>query len=535
MEQGPRGQRETLWRRIFGHLRPPLAAWLAFAACALFLGFAFQGTRGLWEPDEGRYAEVAREMLVSGDFLTPHLDLEPHFTKPPLTYWCIAASLEAFGHHEWAVRLYLSLSFALTGLLVAALGARMWDRKTGFLAGTIYLTSLTPFIGASFVTPDTLLALWTAIALYSFWRATEHPSWRWSLTTGAAFGLGFLTKGPPALAFLPGMLLWRRFARPRAAGASRRELAGILLGLVLGLSWFLVVAARQAGLARYFLAGEVVGRIAGHHHRNSAWYGPWVIYGPALIGGALPWCLGWPTLWRAFRSRFEQEGGLRPLLRAHPRLALLLACFGPALTLFCVVRSRLPLYVLPLFIPLALATARGLSRIELAPLGVFPLAWPNRRQVPRLTLWVGCLCAIRLGLAAVPTPKDARSLYRALQPLGDVELIVEDQESHHGLAFYSERDLEYVSGLGATPESVRTIPIGIELAEETQAKEAGHLYLVRQPLAPRLDALLRDARATIRARQEVGEYEAIWTEPRAMTGGGAGEWRWAGPRAMPPG
>ena len=107
--------------------RRPLRAWLAFAAFALVLAFAFQGTRGLWEPDEGRYAEVAREMLVSGDLLTPHLDFEPHFTKPPLTYWCITASMAAFGRNEWAVRLYLALSFALTGLAIAALGARMWD------------------------------------------------------------------------------------------------------------------------------------------------------------------------------------------------------------------------------------------------------------------------------------------------------------------------------------------------------------------------------------------------------------------------
>jgi len=532
MEHGPRRRLQAV-RRSGG-----VRSWLAFAALALLLGFAFQGTRGLWEPDEGRYAEVAREMLVSGDFLTPRLDLAPHFTKPPLTYWCIAASLEAFGHREWAVRLFLSVSFALTGLWVALLGARMWNRKTGILAGTIYLTSLTPFLGASFVTPDTLLALWTAIGLYSFWRSVESRSrpgtWLWPIATGVAFGLGFLTKGPPALAFLPGMLLWQRFTG--SADRSRfRYLPGVLLGAALGLSWFVVVATRQSGLARFFLEGEVVGRILGHHHRNSAWYGPLVIYGPALLGGALPWCLGWPKLLRLLRATAAREGGLQSILRTRPRLALLVGCCLPALVIFCAVRSRLPLYVLPLFIPMALLTARGLVAAELALVTRPAMGWFGRRQLARLAVWVGGLFAIRLGLAALPTSKDARSLYQALRPLGDVELIVDDKESHHGLAFYSERNVEYVSGLGASPESVRTIPIANELAEESQANEGPHLYLVRRPTVTRLDELLRNARATIRARQDVGAFEAIWTEPGGMTGGGAGEWRWAGPRAMPPG
>jgi hypothetical protein len=143
--------------------------------------------------------------------------------------------------------------------------------------------------------------------------------------------------------------------------------------------------------------------------------------------------------------------------------------------------------------------------------------------------------ALRGQEPGLPTANDARSLYQALRPLGDVELIVDDHESHHGLAFYSERDVEYVSGLGATPESVQTIPIADELAEETRANEEPHLYLVRRPRATRLDELLRKARATIRARQEVGAFQAIWTKPGAETGGSAGEWRWAGPRAMPPG
>src|SRR4030095_16966575 len=112
MEQGRRWKREANRRpgRRPGRLHlSPLAAWLAFAACAFLLGFAFIGTRGLWEPDEGRYAESAREMLVSGDFMTPHLRAQAHFTKPPMTYWLIAGSMAVLGPTEIAVRLPTAL------------------------------------------------------------------------------------------------------------------------------------------------------------------------------------------------------------------------------------------------------------------------------------------------------------------------------------------------------------------------------------------------------------------------------------------
>ncbi|HWN82515.1 MAG TPA: hypothetical protein VNM87_10495, partial [Candidatus Udaeobacter sp.] len=254
------------------------------------------------------------------------------------------------------------------------------------------------------------------------------------------------------------------------------------------------------------------------------------------IAGALPWCLGWPKLLRALGAAAAREGGLRPFLRARPRLTLLVAGFLPALAIFCVVRSRLPLYVLPLFIPMSLITARALAAH--APGSALSLAALGRRPAVRFALWIGCLCGIRLALAALPTDRDARSLYRALRPLGNVELIVDDHQSHHGLAFYSQRDVEYVSGLGASPESVRTIPIADELAEESQTNEEPHLYLVRRPTATRLDELLRGARATIRARQQIGDFEAIWTDPGATAGGSGGwggdAWRWTGPRATPP-
>lgn len=493
------------------------APWVALAALSLLLAFVFQGTRGLWDPDEGRYAEVAREMLVSGDFITPRLDAQPHFTKPPLTYWCIAASMHVFGRSEWAVRLFLSLAYAATVLVAAALGARIWNRKTGLWAGLVYATSLTPFTGASFVTPDTLLALWEALALYTFWRGFTADSARerflWPALTGAAFGLAFLTKGPPGLVFLPGMLLFRLLPAGRRAGAAPVNGMGIALFALLGLSWFIAVAAQHHGLLAYFLRDEILGRFTGLQHRNPQWYGPFVIYGLALILGSLPWCLLWPRIWRAFRATRGTDPS--SVLSRGAVLFLSISFLFP-IAILSISRSRLPLYVLPLFVPLALATARAI-----VVLGVLPAAAPGRPLLghawaPRLALWTLLLFGGRLGLALWPNDRDARLLYRSLPPAGNAEFVVENWRPHHGLAFYSERDLEYVCWASGAADSaaqaVPCLPVTDEIAEEKTGRHP-HLYLVEKRKADLLQEMLNDAGAHILVRRSVRSIEAVLTAP----------------------
>ena len=107
-------------------LRRAFRAWTWLVLLAALVAFGFQGTRGLSDPDEGRYCEVAREMLASGDFLHPQLEAQPHYTKPPMTYWSIAASLAALGHGEWACRLFQSLAYLATVLLVAMSGVALF-------------------------------------------------------------------------------------------------------------------------------------------------------------------------------------------------------------------------------------------------------------------------------------------------------------------------------------------------------------------------------------------------------------------------
>jgi 4-amino-4-deoxy-L-arabinose transferase-like glycosyltransferase len=468
---------------------PRRAGWLALLGFVLLLGFAFLGTRGLWEPDEGRYAESAREMLAGGDFLRPQLELQPHFTKPPLATWCIAGSIALLGRNEWAVRLHLALAYAITALLTAALGVRLWNPRTGLSAGVIYATSLLPFGAAGIVTTDTLLVLWETLALYGFWRGFTAESragrFGWPALTGAAFGLAFLTKGPPALLFLPALWIFRRLPGGRRAGAPPViNAAGWLLFALAGLSWFAAVILKTPGLLGYFLNEEVVGRVAGQHHRNREWYGPLVIYGPAFLLGFLPWIAFLPRAWRRAMPAGAGRAGWNALLH-RPRTLFLGLLLAVPLLFLVPARSRLPLYVLPLFVPLALAVA-----------GSGGWSGPRRRS-GWLALWVVVLLGARVAFALWPDDKDARRLYRALPPSPGEALVVLDQKPHHGLAFYADRTLENGSWeTAATPGAMPPPRLYVLPAAElprlreilaraglaaTDSAQVGRLALLRAP------------------------------------------------------
>ena len=161
--------------------------WLL--ALLFSLAFAFQGTRAIWEPDEGRYTATALNMLDRGDWLVPTLDGEtPHLTKPPITYWAIATCVEIFGRNEWAARIPGALAFVITGLCVFGIGRRLLPARP-WLPAAIWATFLAPFIGSNIVSTDALLMCFEALAMYAFVEA-------WSLE-GAAAGAGCWRCGSP--------------------------------------------------------------------------------------------------------------------------------------------------------------------------------------------------------------------------------------------------------------------------------------------------------------------------------------------------
>ena len=382
--------------RITQHrLRPdttPAIRWslLFVIAFGLLLGFAFQGTRGLWSPDEGRYTVAALQMLDTGNYLAPaYSPDEVNFSKPPTTYWVIAASMKVFGRTTWAVRIPYALAFLLTLLVLHAMGRRLIPEKP-WLPSVVYGCAVAPFLAGNIVSTDAFLTLCEALAMLGFLRAAfdenEFGRKRYVMLMWLGWGLAFLTKGPPGLmpllAVIPFIVRrdgWRGLGRFFPLG-------GIVLFLLVGLSWYLVVVLRYAGLLDYFLHQEVYNRVfTAAHKRNAGWFGWIKIYLPVLAIGLLPW---WPAMGRVIRRWVSAE---RWSAKGSPNVELFLVLwFLVPFVVFCLVQSRLPLYMLPLFVPLSLLLALELrDRIDLR----------QRKQQLLLAVWVVVLLAAK-GIAA---------------------------------------------------------------------------------------------------------------------------------------
>ena len=165
-------------------------AWLWFTMATLF---CLSGSRGLNEPDEGRYAEIAREMTVDGDWLLPHMNGNPHLQKPPLIYWFTALSLSVFGHDEWAVRLPSTGGAVGVVILIFLLARRLFDDRNRAVAAPLILTTLGGFFaGSRLLTPDMVMTFWIVAAITA--AVFRRPWWFF-----VCMGLGFLTKGPMAV------------------------------------------------------------------------------------------------------------------------------------------------------------------------------------------------------------------------------------------------------------------------------------------------------------------------------------------------
>jgi 4-amino-4-deoxy-L-arabinose transferase-like glycosyltransferase len=428
-------------------LRSP-NAWLA--ALALVLALALLGQRGIWDPDEGRYTNAALHMLDSGNWIEPHRSEDVgHWTKPPLAYWAIASSVAVFGHNPWAARLPAALSY-LSCAWLAWLMARRLVPGAETQAAAVFATMLFPFGAAQLITTDYLLAACEALALWGFVEARfgkpRHPR-RWLALMWAGFGLAFLAKGPPGLLPLLAVFAFDALTPGARADGSRRPAVlqwwGPLLFAAIALPWYAVVTMRNPGLLGYFLGTEVVDRIASSDFkRHGQWYGWLAIYAPTLLLGTLPWT---PALWRWLRALPARLRAWRARDgREADRAGLLLALWiALPLLVFCASRSRLPLYILPLFVPLALVVARQ-RRGE-------------GRGLPRwrwLLAWAALLLALEFATSLWPTHKDAAAWAEAIRarapgPITRVDIV--DDMARYGLHLHLGAGVRKLS-LGNPPQ-----------------------------------------------------------------------------------
>jgi hypothetical protein len=303
----------------------------------------------LLEPDESRYAEVPREMLLRGDWVVPYLQGEPYLDKPPLLYWLVMASYSLCGVHDWAARLVPALAVHGCVLLTYLFGRRLLAERAAWW-GALLLGLAPGFLSMGrLLILDGLLALTATLALFAAFEALrgDRLRWTWWLLAAAACGLGVLVKGPVALLLLaPPLWLYRRLGG-RGCAVSRGALAGfVLVVLLAALPWYVGVCRRVPAFATYFFWEHNVQRfLAPGVHVRGVWF-----YGPVLLLALLPGTLLALPFVRFLLATDEETARRRPA-----ELGFLLLGGGWCVLFFSCSACKLPTYILPALPPLALA------------------------------------------------------------------------------------------------------------------------------------------------------------------------------------
>jgi 4-amino-4-deoxy-L-arabinose transferase-like glycosyltransferase len=338
-----------------------------YALLAAILYIPGLGRPALWEPDEGRYAEIAREMVVWGDYVTPRDDFELYFEKPPLVYWANAASIRIFGANEFAARLPSALFSIGQIVIAAALAEVILGAATGLF--TALALSLSPlFFGfARFATLDPALAFFLTAALAAFYLAAREDSFsqssarRWLLTSAAMLALGTLAKGPVALLLGGAIALIWLAAERRLGQVALMPLAwcGLIYATIV-LPWFILMEARNPGFLRFFFIHEHIERYLSSSEHG---WGPWFFI-PIVIGGAWPWIFFVPLGWSELRARAALPEGSSPTSRQGSSANFLAIWFIVIFVFFSIPRSKLGSYILPALPPLSIVAGYGLARLS---------------------------------------------------------------------------------------------------------------------------------------------------------------------------
>ncbi len=340
--------------------RAEARSWLVVAvlAAAVAIWFAMLGYRDLIDPDEGRYAEIPREMLTTGDWLTPRLQGLKYFEKPPLQYWATAVGYAVFGVHTWVARLWPALIGFACALWTGWVGRRLFGRDAGDCAFLVTASGLLYFVMGHVLTLDmgvsALLTLGMgSLALAQSRRHEPRAVTAWMLVGWAALAGAVLSKGLEGLVLPAGAVgvyvLWQR---DWALLRHSRPVWGVALLAALTVPWFVAVSFANHDFARFFFVHEHLERFTTtEHHRE----GPYYYFVVIFAVGAVPWL----ALSLAALTRRELFAPAAPGFRPD-RLFWVYVLF--VLAFFSLSRSKLPAYILPAWPFVALLAGRLAAR-----------------------------------------------------------------------------------------------------------------------------------------------------------------------------
>jgi len=337
-------------------------------------------TPGLLDDADSTHAEAAREMVVTGDYVTLRINGVRYLEKPPLPYWLVAISYKLFGLSEFSTRLPMVLSVMLLGVLALCWGRRAFGERTGIYAGLFVYTCAGVYLFTRVLIPDVLLSLLIAAALYFFLTALEPEAEAWRWYAGyAMMALGVLTKGLIALVFPGGTAFffllitgeWRRWREFRL-------ISGLALFLAIAAPWHILAGLRNPGTAEhrgffwFYFVNEHFLRFLGRRYPRDysklpaslywtlhlVWLFPWSLYLPAAVTRAA-------EAWRGRRSSSVtvQSGGRRPSDFAS-RIRMLCWIWAGVVLIFFALSTNQEYYTFPAYLPLLLLLADGVAQCE---------------------------------------------------------------------------------------------------------------------------------------------------------------------------
>ena len=385
-----------LWGRVAFPAAPPADArprWRSLAVVFVLPALLLYPALGfpLFEPDEGRYAQIPREMLARGVWVVPTLQGEPYLDKPPLTYWLVKLSYLAFGVSPAAARLVPAVCVHLTVLAVYLIGRRSVGERGAFWAAV--LLSVSPgYVGmARLLLLDGLLVLCVTTSILCGFEAVRGGRLKlgWWLAAAVGSGLGFLTKGPVSeILLFPPLLAYALLNRQTArVGLPKLLLFGAVV-VAVNLPWYVAIYRQQPEFLRYFFWDHNVMRfLQPFDHLQPVWY-----YVPILAAGFLPGVVVGVAYLRGLLL-----SGAGPVPRTQAGGFWLLAGVW-CVAFFSCSGSKLPTYILPAFPPLCLALGEFIARS----------AWAGSWRPRALVVASALLCGF-VNLGAVPWYAAARS------------------------------------------------------------------------------------------------------------------------------